>query len=613
MRRIFTFIVLFVLSLPVFSQNDTVGEKDSAYIYKKIQKFAYKRPITQWMFQGVFKDITTVAPATDAKVQKKENPYGEYFKRKQGKIIRSIRIVTIDPFGRVQGDTVAIGRSDLENAGNDLHVKTVPKTIRDLLLFKEGEPLDSIKLIESERLLRAVSYLGEAKIKARNSSGSKDHVDVQVIVRDLWSIDGSAAVSTNSNSMEFSEKNFFGLGHQIRNDISFGLQSPSDFTSAGSYLVPNIERSFVAGTLYYHTSDYDKGVGISFDRGFFSPLTKWAGGINLNTNNTGIPYKVSDGSTQHLAARSYSEDVWLGRGFTVNNSRFNAYKDPRILIAARVYNKHYTNRPSFIYDTLKLNQGTTSYLSSVSISSRNYYKDKNIYEFGRIEDVPEGRFIALIGGLQVNEFAKARPYYGGMFSYGEHIEPIGYLAFNMEYGSFVGERGPEEGVMEMGFHFFNDLWTYRKWGMRQFVSFKLTDGIRRDPRGSIDINGDNGIEGFSSEVLKGVDRGVLSFASVIYLPYKWVGFQFAPFMFASFAGIGPTTNDLLKGKIYQGYGLGVLIRNEFLIIRRMQISFGFYPEIPGVGNDVSKFNSIRVSNLRFADLYFSKPQFIGYD
>ena len=55
---------------------------------------------------------------------------------------------------------------------------------------------------------------------------------------------------------------------------------------------------------------------------------------------------------------------------------------------------------------------------------------------------------------------------------------------------------------------------------------------------------------------------VLTFANVIYWPYKWIGFQFATILFASFATIGSKSIDMVKGQIYQAYGFGVLIRKK---------------------------------------------------
>jgi hypothetical protein len=616
LKTIFLLFIFSFLSFKGFSQDkqpDPEVKKDSALIYKKIQDFAYRRKFTHWLFRGVFREVKTEVAVVSSKVKVQKIVRPENFIMEQGKAIRSIRIIVIDPLGQIEGDTVAVAHSWAERIGNKSHVRTLRLTIKNQLLFNEGELLDSVKLTESERLLRQDVYLREAKIKLFFTSKKKDSIDVVITVRDLWTFAGSARISQTSNSMEFSEKNFLGLSHQFRNEIHYNAQTAGSFSSAGNYLVPNIHHSFVAATVFYNASAYNKGVGISFDRVFFSPLTRWAGGIALSTNHSLIPYVSPDHALIRIAAQYHAEDFWIGRGFNVHNDKFNVKKDPRILLTSRVYNMQYLKRPSFAYDSLQSNHGRAFYLSSISFSTRNYYQDKDIYGFSKVEDVPEGKLFAIIGGFQKNEFESTRPYYGFKFSYSKHIYPLGYLAMNFEYGSFIHEGKTEKGVVNTGIYFFNDLLKFGRWGIRQLVDFHITSGINRSPLERININGNNGLEGFNSDVLKGYDRGIVTFADVIYLPYKWIGFQFAVVLFASLARIGETNSDLFSGRIYQGYGLGLLLKNEFLVVRNIQFSFGYYPQIPGNGNDIFKYNALKVTDLKYNDLYFSKPEFVGYN
>jgi hypothetical protein len=615
-KKIFIFFFFCCLSTIIFSQNkstkDTTAVKDSAQFYKNLQKFADKRKFTQMLFRSTFKEtvIETKVPVKTGK--KKGIPTNDNFKRYESRTIRNIRIITIDPFGDIQGDTIAIAKSLFEKAGNKLHVTSRQHTIRNQLLFTKGEPLDSIKLMESERLLRQSLYVKEAKIKAQLVSKQSDSVDILVTIRDLWTIDGNADISPGSNTIQLREKNFIGLGHQLNNTMSFNLNSSGTFRSTGSYIVPNIKHTFITGTVFYNTSDVNTGMGISLDRGFFSPLTKWAGGISTSSNHIRWPYTSADKSTQLFPLVNYAQDVWLGRSFNIGKNKPNAYKDPKILVTGRVYNNQYQQRPPFIYDSLKSNQGSTLYLSSVSYSTRSYYKDINIYQFGRIEDVPEGKLIALIGGVQKREFSSTLLYYGLKLSFGKHIEDWGYLAGNLEHGSFFENGMEEKGVMNGRLYFFNDLLKYRKWSMRQFIDLRFTGGIHRAPGESININGSNGLFGFNSSVVSGKNKMVLNLANVLYLPYKIIGFQFATFLFANFGSVADTQSQLFNTKVYQAYGIGLLVRNEFLVVSTFQFSFGYYPNVPGSGTNIFKFNPFETSALKFSDLYFSKPDLVGY-
>jgi hypothetical protein len=68
-----------------------------------------------------------------------------------------------------------------------------------------------------------------------------------------------------------------------------------------------------------------------------------------------------------------------------------------------------------------------------------------------------------------------------------------------------------------------------------------------------------------------------------------------------------------KGRIYQGYGLGLLVKNELLAINTFQISFGYYPFIPGVGNSIPKYNPLKTYNFIFRDFDLEKPGPVDYE
>src|SRR5690606_36303835 len=86
------------------------------------------------------------------------------FTNSEGKIIRNINIVTLDPFGFSVSDTTRIPDTWLEKAGNAVHVKTKQFTIKNLLLFKKNLPLDSLLVRESERLIRSQRYVRQVTI-----------------------------------------------------------------------------------------------------------------------------------------------------------------------------------------------------------------------------------------------------------------------------------------------------------------------------------------------------------------------------------------------------------------------------------------------------------------
>ena len=71
--------------------------------------------------------------------------------------------------------------------------------------------------------------------------------------------------------------------------------------------------------------------------------------------------------------------------------------------------------------------------------------------------------------------------------------------------------------------------------------------------------------------------------------------------------LGDNLKGFEKSKIYSLFGFGYLIKNEFLVFKIIQVSFSFYPSIPGEGDNVFKLNQGKSSDIGFQDFEFGKP------
>jgi hypothetical protein len=76
--------------------------------------------------------------------------------------------------------------------------------------------------------------------------------------------------------------------------------------------------------------------------------------------------------------------------------------------------------------------------------------------------------------------------------------------------------------------------------------------------------------------------------------------------------VGDAVNGFKNRKLYSLFGVGVLIKNEHLVINTFQVSISFYPLIPGRGNNVFKFNSYRTGEFGFRDFEIGKPAPVLY-
>jgi hypothetical protein len=617
---------LFLSCSGLFSQTIAVPDtschdnpaciKDSLKFYKNLHRIASKTKITYLLYGAVFKDPPVGNTSAVDNVSSFQLPAfcpissTDNYKWYQGRIIGSIHIVTLDPLGKLLDDTTILPGNFLIRAGNRVHVKSRLFVIRNKLLFEEGDVLDSLKLIESERIIRKSTGISTARVSPQCPGIDNDTIAILIVVRDLWSINGELGVSLSNNFLNASDNNFMGYSHLIHNRISYSLNDPNSLQSIGNYTISNIQNTFISANFYYTYSSLNKNIGLSLDRPFISPLTKWAGGINLNPVSTYWTYTIN-GITTNTPLLFRIEDVWIGRSFRIRKGKPHSYKDPRLVLSGRVYNINYITRPDFKYDPLLTHQNSTLYLGGIGFCSRSYYKDVNIYRFGRTEDVPEGRLISFTGGYQKSEFF-SQYYYGVKLAAGNHIRHAFYLSEKIEYGTFIQNKLKGKGVLAAEINMLSDLLKYNGWSARLFSDFKYVIGFNRDPGEMININGTNGLYGFSSDVLSGTSKSVLNLALVVYSPFKILEFQFAGILFAGFGRLGKEPDTFKPSPVYQTFGLGLLIRNENLIISTIQLSLNYYPNIPGKSPNSFMFNPSSIPDIPFSEYYVGKPDVVAY-
>ncbi len=102
-------------------------------------------------------------------------------------------------------------------AANRLHRTTRPEVIQRQILLQPGDPYSPEAVAESERILRANSYLYEAEI--RPVPAANGLIDLEIVTRDVWTL--KAGVSFNraggENSTDFTlqDSNFLGTGKDL--------------------------------------------------------------------------------------------------------------------------------------------------------------------------------------------------------------------------------------------------------------------------------------------------------------------------------------------------------------------------------------------------------------
>jgi hemolysin activation/secretion protein len=171
----------------------------------------------------------------------------------------------------------------LFRVANFLHTGTNEAPIRHTLTFDEGDRIGRRHLEESERQLRSMPYMYDARVLPREICGDTLHLDV--ITRDVWTLNPRANVSRSGGENRFgfgvSDPNILGTGKTL----SMGFESDEDRRGTTFYYRdPNLFGS--RWQLRLQASDNDDGAvtALELQRPFYALDTPYSLGFRVDRN-----------------------------------------------------------------------------------------------------------------------------------------------------------------------------------------------------------------------------------------------------------------------------------------------------------------------------------------
>ena len=610
MMRIIISVFLFLIltyTLKNLSAQELPVKKDSSSVYRKIEAFSQKRKFTKFLYRLVLRPVATTSAITN---KSNNNHLRTIYRNYEGKIIRNISIVTIDPFGHNLSDTTVYSQNFLRKMGNKLHAKTQNATIRNILIIKKNKPFDSLLVKESERLIRSQSYIHDVLFTFGTSEEKSDTVDIYIRVLDEWSIVPKGAFSGTHFGIELNDKNLAGLGHNF--DENYNLNHTNGKQSIyTNYQIPNFRNTYIGTTLNYQTNeDNHYKTSIDLERPFYSPLAKWAGGLLVSQQIISNNLISNNESTRILFnSRLNTLDVWGAESWQIFKGNTVDRRTTRLILSARYMTNHYLDKPPMHFDTLFTYSDESLYLVGIGISTRQYVKDRYVFNFGVPEDVPVGRTYGIVGGYRLKN--SVNWYWGIRYALGNYY-PWGFFSTNLEYGTFITNSKTEQGVFNAEINYFTGLFSIGKWKLRQIVKPVLTVGLKRLSTDSLTLHETQGFNRFNSTGLIGTQRLLLKLQTQSYAPWKVFGFRFGPYLMFSLGILGNSNNGFRHSRVYSELGIGALIKNDYWVINSFQISFAYYPSIPGNGDNIFKTDSFKTTDFGFIDFDLGKPGTIVY-
>lgn len=584
-------------------------KKDSAKLYETIQSFSERRKFTKFLYRLVFRPVGVHHDDSGPE------PFVSgirrvFYKPYEGKVIRHIYVETMDPFGYSTKDTSVRPKLFLQKAGNYLHVKTLPLGVKNLLIIKKYDTFDSLRVRESERLVRSQSYVREVfffPVPVENT----DSVDIQVRVYDVWSIFATGAASKSSFTIDVKDKNFGGLGHRVENNYHLD-HTTGDFLNKTDYYIANIADTYINTLLHYEIDNKrNYSESISIDRPFYSVFTRWAWGTYFSQVLTREEVTLADSSTYLQTYKNNTQDYWLGKSWQLFKGKTEDERTTSVVLSTRYIHVHYPQHLPSELDTMNLYSDENFYLVGAGLSKRKSRQDSYIFKYGFTEDVPVGKVYSVVGGFQVKGSVK-RFYAGSRFYWGSYYD-WGYFSANVEYGTFIHNDKPEEGSFLAGVSYFSPILNFGRWKFRQFVKGHYVLGMNRLATDNLSLNNEFGIRGFNSVGLKGTQKILCVLQTQSYAPWNLWGFRFGPYLVCSLGMLGTERSGFRRSPVYSQFGIGMLIKNEFLVISSFEISIAYFPFIPGVGNNLIKPNPFKTTDLGFQDGSIGRPSTVTYE
>lgn len=600
-------------SVLVKTPGDTIS-------YRGFKKLSKKSRVARLLYEALFVPLGgEKAPLYEG--QRLESAFHAIA---QGKVIRQIQIITFDPFGYNLKDTSEHPHTIISRAGNYLHSKTNISVIKNLLLFRENQVYDSLVIKESERLMREHDYISDIYLSVTGTTA--DSVDLEIRVMDVWSLLPFLRIKKSETGIGLADLNFAGTGSRL--ELSGWWEQGGGNITHVSYLLHNFRNSFISlnvqflfspggnllklkdfGQYYYSPvssnpkymfSDNSNIIrSIELNRPFYSPFAKWAGGIFFGQIMTTQNLSRTD-TLHYLSERTNIQDLWAGRSWLIGRDR-PAERITSFVLSGRIVRTSTPGRSAEARNA-GLFQSHNYFFGSVSISSRKYYRDKYIFNYGKVEDVPSGRIAGITFG---EDFQERNRLYAGLYAGMGNYYRFGYLSTFLSYGTFKNKSGGfQQGILTGRITYFTRLMSIGDWRIRQFVRPTFVFGINKSPADNPPLN--IGIKGFEAIESRASSISLVSLQTQSYAPWNVGGFHFGPYFFAHVGLLGEKPIGA-KGRLYSLFGLGVLIKNDYLMFSTFQLSFSFYPYIPADRYNIIRTNAYKTSDYGFRDFEVTKP------
>jgi hypothetical protein len=441
---------------------------------------------------------------------------------------------------------------------NHLHIRTKHATVQAQLLFASGDKYKARKLAETERALRLLSYVYDARVVPVRYSHGK--VDIKVITKDVWTLSPGISFGrsggTNATNFNLQDTNFLGWGKTLQVSRSSTVDRTSN---TAAWTDPNVLGSRWTSALIYADSSDGSERSLQVAHPFYSLDAPWStkvtalsydrtisrynlGNIVDQFNDSQSSYELSGGVSNGLI------DGWTRRytfGMRYDNNVF--LPTPVTSMPAKVLPPDRTLSYPFVgFDFLQ----------------DKYKKAGDQNEIGRTEDLYFGTEISGEVGYSNAAFGADRNAIMLVAKALRGIELTGFqqLFLTSDFSSRIEDGRTRNLIADAGAKYY---WRWRPdWLLYAGLSGTVTDSL--DPDMQLLLGGDNGLRGYPLRYESGTSRALLTVEQRVFT--DWFPFRLARVGAAVFADVGRTWGSGVIGNSDPGLlkdaGFGLRLGNS---------------------------------------------------
>lgn len=534
--------------------------------------------------QKVISSIKRTPPPDSVVTIKSETPFLPY----EGKIIRKIVINQIG-FERAITDTTRWVKTTTAKIANRLHNDTKSWVIRNNLFIREGKPLNPYRVADNERYLRDLEFILDSRIFVLPLSEESDSVDLLVMTRDVFSL--GAVVSPSSTDryrFRVQESNLGGMGQRVQVRAVYDYERSPKTGYEFLYQKTNLFGSFINASVAYTEINTGRSIGgenehgylFRLDRPLFNPFARWTGALEWSRNWSKNNFNADESL---FASYQYDiKDVWGGYSFGLKKHAAGPTMGEnrnRTIVALRAFDQEFSKIPeqTFSYEDSLTYVNRSNALAQLSFFKQNFYRTRYVLGFGRTEDIPYGYRMSFTGGWE-KERGIQRAYTGAEIMVSSVNANGTFYTYTAKLGNYLSEDLIEDALAQFSVSRYSRLYTMGKTKVRHFAEIGFASQLNRTLKRGLDIRDVNGLRGFKPDSLLGAQRLRLSTETVVFTPWKVLGFHLAPVVNIDLAYLAQEYELLIqKDNFYSGFAAALRARNENLIFNTVEARVYYYP------------------------------------